>query len=317
MRHAPDTIAEARSPGLQARLLDQAARLVRMGAWECDLADERLTWTEGVYDLFGLAPGDALKRSAIADRYLGASRIEMETVRAEAIRSGRGFVLDSRIRTFRGEERWIRISAEVACEAGRPVRLFGAKQDVTAEREALARLRERADTDPLTGLANRGLFDARCRELAGAGPCALVLIDLDHFKRINDRHGHAAGDACLREAGSRLRQAFPEAALVARIGGDEFAVLVGAPLGRAGLAARLARAVRALGRPVFWDGTRLETGASIGAALAGGPARRRAATPSALFAEADAALYAAKAAGRNAVRIFGEPEPDLRAGLTG
>src|SRR4051794_10255375 len=107
----------------------------------------------------------------------------MESLRAEAIRSGRGFVLDGRIRTFRGEERWIRIHAEVAREAGRPVRLFGAKQDVTAEREVFDRLRERADHDPLTGLANRGLFDARARERCARprarGLGALVLIDLD------------------------------------------------------------------------------------------------------------------------------------------
>ncbi|WP_132251437.1 diguanylate cyclase domain-containing protein [Methylobacterium segetis] len=303
--------AVALSPDpLRARLHAEAARLARLGAWECDLATERLTWTEGVYDLFGLGAGAPLRRPEIVGLYEEASRGAMERLRAEAIRTGRGFVLDALIRPRRGEERWIRIGAELARDAeGRPERLYGYKQDVTAEREALERLRHRAERDHLTGLANRAAFDARCRA-AAAGPdrgvAGLVLIDLDRFKAINDGLGHAAGDACLRAASERLRHAFADAALVARIGGDEFAVLLRAPLGRRRILRMLARASAALCRPVPWNGTALAVSASIGARILD-PGRDRA--PGAeLFAEADAALYAAKAAGRNAVRIFGEAE---------
>ncbi|WP_407519856.1 diguanylate cyclase domain-containing protein [Methylobacterium oryzisoli] len=302
MDRSPDRLGAHASLGLHKRLHEQAFRLARMGAWECDLADERLIWTDGVYDLFGLPVGAPLRRGAIVDLYAEESRREMEAMRAAALRTGQGFVLDSEIRTPRGEGRWIRIAAEVACEQGRAVRLFGYKQDVTAERAAWARLRQRAEHDSLTGLANRGVFEARYRDLTtgSLGVSALVLLDLDHFKAINDGLGHAAGDACLREAARRLTRTFPDAVLIARIGGDEFAVLLPASLDPAQVARRLAQASRALDRPLAWAGRGLRVSASVGATLVrrpGGPAPD-------LFAEADAALYAAKAAGRNTVRIF-------------
>ncbi|KAB1072464.1 GGDEF domain-containing protein [Methylobacterium planeticum] len=307
MRNDPGSVEAGRSLRQHKRLYEQAARLVRMGAWECDLATERLTWTAGVYDLFGLPAGARLTRSAIVDRYAEASRRELELVRAEAIRFGRGFVLDSEIRTWRGETRWIRITADLAFAEGRPVRLFGAKQDITGEREAWHRLRQRAEHDSLTGLANRGVFDAHYRAMVAdardhAGVAALALIDLDHFKAVNDRLGHAAGDECLRQVALRLQRLFGDAVLVARIGGDEFAVLLRGPLGPGRIAAMLARASAALCQPIAWNGARLAIGASIGATILG---RRRGRAGSEVFAEADAALYDAKAAGRSAVRIFG------------
>lgn len=131
-----DERARAASVAQNERLYEQAARLARIGAWECDLATERLSWTSGVYDLFELAVDTPLKRSSIVDLYFDESRRQMETMRAEAIRSGRGFVIDVRIRTNRRNRRWMRLSADVASQDGRPVRLFGTKQDVTDEKEA-------------------------------------------------------------------------------------------------------------------------------------------------------------------------------------
>jgi diguanylate cyclase (GGDEF)-like protein len=309
MRNDAGSADEWQSLRLHNRLYAQAAKLARIGAWECDLADEHLTWTDGVYDLFGLPLGGPLSRRAIVDLYTEQSRRELELVRADAVRRGHGFVLESEIRTWRGQTRWIRITADIASVAGRPVRLFGLKQDITDEREEWARLRHRAEHDALTGLANRGRFDAHCRAMASdartrGSVAALVLIDLDDFKPINDRLGHAAGDECLRQAALRLRRVFRDAVLVARIGGDEFAVLLRAPLGPTRIAQMLARASAALCQPILWNDARLAVGASIGATILG-PARNAAEA----FAEADAALYAAKAAGRNTVRLHGAGEP--------
>lgn len=188
-----------------------------------------------------------------------------------------------------------------------------------AAREREAELIHRARHDSLTGLLNRyGLqlqLDAAC---AGEAPhFALCLIDLDHFKDVNDSRGHAAGDALLGEASRRLQAVAPAGAVVARQGGDEFAVLLpGADGARA--QAFGSAAVEALARPFALDDGEHTLGASIGIALhpASGPEPTEplqpAALPEELMRRADIALYAAKAEGRGRHRLF-EPTLDLLA----
>ena len=293
---------------LQNRMYEQAARLAKLGAWECDLPTGELTWTDGVYDLFELPVGSRPTRAMTVELYAEESRNDMEAARAEVIRSGQGVLLDARITTCRGKSRWMRLSIGVAYDQGQPVRLFGAKQDITAEKQAWMQLRELAERDFLTGLANRAVFDARYRQLIGntinhGSLSALALIDLDQFKQINDTLGHSAGDECLRQIGLRLRRIFDDAILVARVGGDEFAVLLGTPRRQATITRLLKGASAALCRPIFWNGRRLDVGVSIGAAVL---RQRHIGQISALYEEADTALYAAKAAGRCAVRLFGD-----------
>lgn len=183
----------------------------------------------------------------------------------------------------------------------------------TSELESLnARLRENerqlqalAHTDSLTGLANRLLLDARLEQSMqharrNHGRIALLLVDLDHFKVINDTHGHAIGDEVLRATADRLRAAVREVDTVARIGGDEFVVVLTA-LGGADDAERLAdKLVAGMGEPMRVLGMPIECGASIGVALFGGGEL----TSAELMRRADRALYAAKEAGRGCYRMF-------------
>jgi diguanylate cyclase (GGDEF)-like protein len=155
-------------------------------------------------------------------------------------------------------------------------------------------MRQLADTDPLTGLPNRRVFDQRLeQEIAHAGPdasFALALLDLDGFKPVNDQYGHACGDLLLCEVADRLRKACGANALPARIGGDEFAILV--PAGSAISLANVAdHILAALVPPYLIDGRSLRVGASIGVATWPGDA----ATSRSLFETADSALYAVKA----------------------
>ncbi|RBY88709.1 diguanylate cyclase [Blastococcus sp. TF02A-26] len=171
----------------------------------------------------------------------------------------------------------------------------------------LDRLERLSHEDPLTGLANRRRWDAELEaacDAAGAGsdPVAVVVIDVDHFKQVNDRHGHAGGDAALREVARLLIRRVRSGDLVARIGGDELAVLMpGSDADRATeLAEDLRRAVAALVLPGFTAGElTLSLGVAAGTGL--GPAE--------LMSRADERLYAAKAT-RNAV---GTPLPRPRA----
>ena len=118
------------------KMYDRSSALARIGVWECDLATEALTWTDGVYDLFELPRGSPVGRAGALDLYDAESRREMERLRAKAISDGGSFSLDIRIRTAKGNERWLRLTADVERENGRSVRIFGTKQDITAERAA-------------------------------------------------------------------------------------------------------------------------------------------------------------------------------------
>jgi C4-dicarboxylate-specific signal transduction histidine kinase len=138
---APEPAAEAGSVAHYKKMYDRASALARIGVWECDLATEALTWTDGVYDLFELPRGAALERARIVDYYDEESRREMERLRAEAIRTGGSFSLDIHIHTAKGNARWLRLTADVEREHGRSVRIFGTKQDITAEKLALEKVR--------------------------------------------------------------------------------------------------------------------------------------------------------------------------------
>ncbi|HEY8592952.1 MAG TPA: EAL domain-containing protein [Sphingomicrobium sp.] len=188
--------------------------------------------------------------------------------------------------------------------------------------EAAERLAHRnANTDPATGLANRReLMRVLNERLASAEPGVLLLLDLDHFKRVNDLHGHAAGDRILTAVAEALEKSAPEGACCARMGGDEFAMLLPAadPPG----AERVARAIQShLTRPVTVEGAQLQISASIG--LAGLDARSDEETA---LRRSDVALYAAKRGGRNSFAWFDEHleielsdrlklEEDIRLGI--
>ena len=187
---------------------------------------------------------------------------------------------------------------------GRSHREYEGKLELDAQlREQRDRFATQSRTDALTGIANRGHFqaglDAAVADArAGGDPVALLIADLDHFKSVNDRHGHAAGDRVLREVAALLRENFVgEDVLVARLGGEEFAVLVAAPnIEGVALLAETFRARLARKRIELDDGTRLEITVSLGLARF---SHELHAAGDALYAEADAALYRAKAAGRN------------------
>ncbi len=168
-----------------------------------------------------------------------------------------------------------------------------------------ALLQVQADIDPLTGLANRHHFQAAMRRLAADGKFAgtVFLADLDHFKRINDSHGHAAGDAVLVEVAQRLRTTLREADLIVRWGGEEFLVVVRS-LDGAGVQALAQRMLDAIGSTPFeHEGRAVQTTVSIGYATFPIEPMRLAVSWERAINLVDTALYLAKAHGRN--RAYG------------
>ncbi len=171
--------------------------------------------------------------------------------------------------------------------------------EVTARRLAEARLHALALTDPLTGLANRAQLDQRLsqaleREASGGQGFAVALVDLDDFKGVNDRFGHAAGDDLLRQLAARLRLAMRAGDCVARFGGDEFVLLAEGVAGHDAASLVAAKIGAALLEPVkIAGGAEIVPDGSVGIAIC----PEHGTTPEALLAAADAAMYAAKRSG--------------------
>jgi diguanylate cyclase (GGDEF)-like protein len=176
-------------------------------------------------------------------------------------------------------------------------------EDVTIHRNSVNRAIEGMMRDPLTGLANRQLFaDRVAASLAAetASGCAIVLVDLDRFKSVNDTLGHPIGDALLRLVAERLRGMMRAEDLIARLGGDEFAVLLRLQSERDSIEALANRVVELLGRPYLIEGHLVNIGASAGVALGGVDGAHY----DALLKNADLALYHAKASGRGTFSFF-------------
>jgi diguanylate cyclase (GGDEF)-like protein len=285
------------------KIFERASAAARIGVWECSLPDETLTWTDQVYEIFELPRDLTPVREQILKFYSPESLQTLEAARSKAIAERSGFILDAEITTAKGRRRWIRLTATVECENGAAVRIFGMKQDITEEKTLYERMRYLADFDVLTGVANRSSFQARLcgleeRQAEGAPLSALLLIDLDGFKQINDTFGHALGDEYLRSVAQRLTDVCHEPNFVARIGGDEFAVLLGPDLTQDEIEEIAGHIVEALREPMEGCDWPFKVGASVGIA------RVDTSNPVELFKKADAALYAAKAAGRNTFRMF-------------
>jgi diguanylate cyclase (GGDEF)-like protein len=180
------------------------------------------------------------------------------------------------------------------------------------QRRSTLRMRELAMTDELTGAPNRRAVLGRLEQLlksADAPPCAILIIDIDHFKNINDRHGHHAGDDVLRLIAQKIRAAVREPAFVGRLGGEEFViVLPGTSLEEARQAAeRFREEIASIDSPWFTDHRHIT--ASIGVTDSAGVGDN----PSTMLQRADSALYAAKRGGRDCVRVEAAPVTLLAA----
>jgi diguanylate cyclase (GGDEF)-like protein/PAS domain S-box-containing protein len=202
---------------------------------------------------------------------------------------------------------WQNISA-VRDARGRTVQFLAVMSDITPVKAVQERLDHLAHHDPLTGLPNRLHFMAALERLLAHADrektnVALLFVDLDHFKAVNDSFGHAVGDQLLIEVGRRLLEAVRSEDLVARLGGDEFVVTVG-NLHEREEAASIARKLLAqLQQPFQVDGQDLAPAASIGIALYPDDGRR----PTDLLSAADDAMYEAKRRGRHGIAFRPPP----------
>jgi diguanylate cyclase (GGDEF)-like protein/PAS domain S-box-containing protein len=234
---------------------------------------------------------------------------ENEALFREALEGKRSsYEYEKRFLRKDGAPLWVQVNVALdRDELDLPAQFVCQILDVTDRHEAETRLRELSLHDALTGLPNKRLLADRLnqalarakRDRAGVG---LLYMDLDGFKPVNDRLGHAAGDAVLAEVARRGRAALRDSDTFARIGGDEFVVVLPGT-GRETLEQAAQRLLASLSQPIAVSGQQAAIGASIGAALSVAGEE----TAEALMAGADAAMYEAKRAGRNCIR-FHDPQ---------
>ncbi|MBV2264731.1 MAG: EAL domain-containing protein [Thauera sp.] len=265
-------------------------------------------------DLLGQRPEESAREPAYRNEWLATNRRAYagETVHREV-----EYVVDGETRIFQCLVAPIRVGGEV-------VGIFGFNQDITERKRQEHQIHELAFFDPLTRLPNRRLMFDRLERALGSSARrrhqgALLLIDLDHFKELNDSHGHEAGDQLLMKVAARLGLSIREGDTAARLGGDEFVVILEDLEDVADellhVKAVADRISRELGRPFLLQrGAAGETisyqcSASIGISAFGEPGVGAAE----LLRRADTALYQAKAAGRNAISFF---DPIMQAAVT-
>jgi diguanylate cyclase (GGDEF)-like protein/PAS domain S-box-containing protein len=237
-------------------------------------------------------------------------RAEVSTAWRRSVKTGATYDIEHRMRWGDEDYRWVHARAYPALsQAGEVIAWYGATEDIHERKLAEQRMSWMATHDSLTGLSNRHHFRVRLKEAldqsAGTRKVALLLLDLDGFKHVNDSFGHDVGDELLVETARRLRRTVGGSGLVSRLGGDEFTVIVPKLKSEAWLEELLERLSLELAQPVAAAGIGIEMGASIGVALY----PEDDATVSHLLKDADLALYAAKSRGRGCWVRF---TPELR-----
>jgi diguanylate cyclase (GGDEF)-like protein/PAS domain S-box-containing protein len=283
------------------RSLRRAQRIGAVGSWEYHFADQSLTWSEETYRIFSVTPEQTPDYALFISRVHPDDRELVDSTWHNAIQGGR-YDLEHRV-VAGGEVRWVREMADFEHDETGVLRATGMVQDITSQKLREQELHRLATSDALTGLANRRYFmerleQERARAVRFNTRCGLMMIDLDHFKQVNDQFGHATGDRVLKAFADTAATQLRQIDIIGRIGGEEFAVLLpGTDMeGAKILAERLRLAIAAIS---FADIHSLHVTTSIGVTVI----TKTDHEVDAPLGRADKAVYTAKHNGRDRIEI--------------
>lgn len=301
-------------------LLSVSQHVAKIGGWQLDIATQKLFWTDQVYQLLDTTPEEVQPTVESGLKYfLPESRPLLSKALRKAMSTGEDFDIELEMQTLKGRQIDVRVICTVATENGRPVKLNGVFQDISEHKAAQIALEHAnqeleytnrvleniAHYDALTHLPNRVLLADRLHQAMAhtqrsESIMAVAFLDLDGFKAVNDQYGHAVGDKLLIKLAQRMKGTLREGDTLARIGGDEFVVVLTDLHHTTDCEPLLRRLLEAAAEPVHLDERSLEVSASIGVTLYpqdGSDADQ-------LLRHADQAMYLAKQAGKNCYHLF-------------
>ncbi len=285
-----------------------AQRIAHIGSWDLDLVTNKLQWSAEIYRIFGFPDYEvSASYDLLLEKIHPDDRLFVQQAMDRALYEQETFSIDHRILRPDGTERIVHSQAEVVYnEDGWATSMVGIVHDITERKRAENKLTYLAHHDPLTGLYNRQyLLESLQRVLLkNQHHGALLFVDLDRFKIVNDTLGHATGDRLLNTLSNKLQYVVREEDILARIGGDEFALLLegATPAEAQGVAERLVEMIRAF--RYSEEGITFTIGSSVG--MAHIEAHMEAEE---LLSRADRACYVSKARGGNRIEIY-QPEQD-------
>jgi diguanylate cyclase (GGDEF)-like protein/PAS domain S-box-containing protein len=285
------------------------ASVANDGIWDWDLSTNRVAFSSRWKQMLGYEDGEISDNPNEWFVRVHPQDVEQVSLEIAAHTDGSRLLFESRHRMLHknGTYRWMLTRGRVACDGeGRARRMVGSQTDITDRRNAEEEIVRRAFYDSLTGLPNRALFMDnlwRSVELAKRRKTytfAVLFIDLDRFKIVNDSLGHLAGDALLVSIAQRLEKCLRQTDLLARLSGDEFAILLDHIHGADDARTVADRIQAELARPIDLDAHSVFTTASIGIALSSDRYEK----PEDMLRDADMAMYKAKASGKARYEIY-------------
>ena len=302
------------------QLLDESQKLAKVGGWELDIRTGHLFWTLETYCLHDTSPEEFNPTvDAGVDFFLPESRQIIKDALDAAINQGKCYNLELEKLTTKGRKIDVRVTCSVTLEEGKAVKLTGIFQDISGQKASLrqlknankaledvnAELKYMAHYDALTHLPNRTLLvDRICQSIIkkkrNGRSMAVAFLDLDGFKEVNDAYGHETGDELLMSIGRRMKGALCEIDTLARIGGDEFVILLDDLVDRKDCERSLRSLLNIVAKPVLLGNNQVQVSASIGVTIYpqdGVDAEQ-------LLRHADQAMYRAKQSGKNCFHLF-------------
>ena len=294
--------------------LVEAQRLAKTGDWSYKLGDRHVWWSPQLYELLGYDPEFTPTRDAILSENTVDGIDRLVASQAEVMRSGKSQSVD--VKVVRGDGGFADVvvtSSPMTDAEGRTIGFVGTMQDITDRKIAEQKLEKLAYFDPLTGLANRSMFHREVNDVltrcgrTGA-QTALLLLDLDRFKEVNDSLGHASGDELLAKVARLISRVLGNSHFFSRLGGDEFAIIMQGDTDRAAIERLGAEVIATVSGSILLDRGEVTIGTSIGVAMIPGDGGNL----SDLQRNADLALYCAKESGRGRLVFF---EPDMNTAV--